>query len=69
MLDVALLSAEGGDDACHLLTVLDGSVRLDDRWNLPVLARGSTVLLPAAIGPQTLHPTQSATLLHVGLPG
>ena len=59
----------GGDNACHLLTVLEGTVRLDDRWNLPVLTRGSTVLLPAVIGPQTLHPAQSAKLLHVGLPG
>ena len=58
----------GGDDACHLLTVLEGAVRLDERWSLPPLTRGSTLLLPAAIGPQTLQPAQSARLLHVGLP-
>ena len=63
------MAPEAGDAPCHLLTVLEGSVRLDERWNLPVLKRGSTVLLPAAIGSQTLHSAQSAKLLHVGLPG
>jgi mannose-6-phosphate isomerase len=60
----------GGDDACHFLAVLDGSLTFDDRWRLPPATRGRTILLPAAIGRQPLHvaPGPPATLLHVALP-
>ena len=60
----------GGDDACHFIAVLDGTLHLDDAWNLPPLRRGQTLLLPAAIGRQSLRvaPGTPATLLHVMLP-
>jgi len=60
----------GGDDTCHFLAVLEGTVRFDDRWRLPPAGRGRTILLPAALGRQTLHiaPGPPAKLLHVALP-
>lgn len=61
----------GGDNACHALAVLEGTLCFDDSWSLPPLARGQTVLLPAAIGRQTLSPVPAAgqaTLLHIMLP-
>ena len=60
----------GGDDACHFLAVLEGTVAFDDRWQLPPATRGRTILLPALIGRQTLHiaPGPPAKLLHVALP-
>lgn len=60
----------GGDDACHVLAVLDGTLAFDDPWHLPSVGRGRTILLPAAIGRQTLHvaPGTPPTLLHVALP-
>lgn len=60
----------GGDDTCHLLAIVGGKVALDDRWGLPVLGVGQTVLLPADIGPQTIRSQGDATttkLLHVAL--
>lgn len=62
--------AGGGDDACHMLTVLAGTVLLEDHWKLPPVGRGRTLILPAASGRQTLRavPGQAATLLHVALP-
>lgn len=60
--------ATGGDDRCHMLAVIDGRVRLDDAWNLPALGAGSTVLLPAAIGVQTIRSDGPATVLRVMLP-
>ena len=59
----------GGDGACHFLVVLDGMLHLDAAWNLPPIGRGRTVLLPAAIGSQTLRADAGAAkLLHVTLP-
>lgn len=58
----------GGDDRCHLLAVIAGRVRMDDRFRLPALGPGSTVLLPAAIGSQTLRGEGPVTLLRVMLP-
>jgi hypothetical protein len=60
----------GGDDACHVLAVLDGTLAFDDSWNLPPLSRGRTILMPAAIGRQKLIvlPGPAAKLLHVALP-
>ena len=60
----------GGDDACHFLAVLDGTLAFDDHWNLPPVGRGRTVLMPAAIGRQRLRILSDAPakLLHVALP-
>lgn len=62
----------GGDDGCHFLAVLAGSVQLDPAWGLPALGAGGCVLLPAAAGRQTIAATAAngrpAKLLHVALP-
>lgn len=60
----------GGDEACHFLAVLEGTLAFEDRWNLPTVGRGQTILMPAAIGRQILRtlPDTKATLLHVALP-
>lgn len=59
----------GGDDACHFLAVLEGTLTFADCWQLPPATRGRTILLPATIGRQTLHitPGPPAKLLHVAL--
>ena len=62
----------GGDDGWHFLAVLEGEVQFDPAWGLPPLHKGNTVLLPAAIGRQSLtaRPIAAApaALLHVALP-
>jgi len=62
----------GGDDGCHFLAVLSGSVALDARWSLPPLRAGDCVLVPASIGRQSIAATdrdgRPAKLLHVSLP-
>ncbi len=61
--------AIGGDDRCHFLAVIAGEVRLADRWQLPPLRAGESVLLPASIGRQDLATGDApVTLLHVTLP-
>ena len=62
----------GGDGTCSFLAVIAGTVRFDDRWQLPALGRGGCVLLPAACGRQRIAVTADATgtpptLLRVGL--
>jgi len=61
----------GGDDGCHFLAVIAGTVRLEDRWSLPPLGRGTCVLVPAAAGRQqiAMEPAGGdARVLHVALP-
>ena len=61
----------GGDDRCHFLAAIDGSVSFDPAWRLPLLVRGQSVLLPASIGQQPLHPmpgSRPVQLLHVCMP-
>ncbi len=62
----------GGDDTCHFLAVLSGTVAFAEGWGLPAVGRGGCVLLPASIGRQALTVTAAdnrpATLLHVALP-
>lgn len=61
-------TAVGGDRRCHILCVLDGSVRLDgDPLQSPLL-RGSTALLPASLGGVRLEPQGKAILLDAYLP-
>ncbi len=65
--------AVGGDDGCHVLAVIAGRVRFDDRWGLPPLRRGACALVPAAAGRQGIaaEPDEHgdpARLLHVALP-
>jgi mannose-6-phosphate isomerase len=62
----------GGDDGCHFLAVLSGSIRFADHWGLPPLARGSCVLVPSSAGRQPIvadsDAAGAAILLHVSLP-
>jgi mannose-6-phosphate isomerase len=60
----------GGDHRCHILTVLEGSIRLaGDPAQCP-LNKGQTILLPAALGAAKLTPArdQGALLLDAYLP-
>jgi mannose-6-phosphate isomerase len=62
----------GGDDGCHFIAVLSGSVAFAPEWRLPTLPAGGCALVPAAIGrqPLTCAPADGkpAVLLHVSLP-
>lgn len=58
----------GGDDQCHIVTVLDGSLRIAGDPSDEPLVGGSTALLPASAGPVELAPTRTAVLLDSHLP-
>jgi len=58
----------GGDQRCHIITVLQGAVSVDGDPAAAPLPRGRTVLLPAAIGGIRLDPHDRAVLLDVYLP-
>jgi mannose-6-phosphate isomerase len=58
----------GGDDRCHFLAVLSGGLELDGRWQLPPLAAGDGMLLPAAAGRETVTAAPGTSLLRVTLP-
>jgi mannose-6-phosphate isomerase len=62
----------GGDDGCHFLAVLSGSVRFAAHPELPPLGRGGCVLVPAAAGRQEIVAEAAAgrpaKFLHVALP-
>ncbi len=60
--------AVGGDGRCHVLTVIEGAVTVAADQCPEVLASGSTVFLPAAIGETLLTPQGSAVLLDAYLP-
>lgn len=57
----------GGDDTCHLLSVISGEIMLDPAWRLPPLRRGSCLLLPASLARQRVRATTAGQvkLLHV----
>lgn len=55
-------------DTSQIVVVIEGRVRLDPRWRLPDLVPGSTLLLPAAVGPQELRGDRGTTALRVTLP-
>lgn len=56
----------GGDDRFHVLSVLEGAVRLEGME--AVLGRGQTVLLPACLGTRKLVPEGETVLLEFYLP-
>ena len=59
----------GGNDKCHLISVIEGEVEIsDDPFGKPRM-RGEVLLLPAALGEVTVSPSSKATLLDVYLPG
>jgi mannose-6-phosphate isomerase len=73
ILDRATLSAPqivGGDDRCHLITVLAGRVEIEGDPTGKPLGLAQTVLLPAAIGPVQLAPADGppCVLLDAYLP-
>lgn len=58
----------GGDQRCHVLSILEGSVRVaGDVWESP-LSGGGTILLPAALGEVLVVPHGRAVLLDAFLP-
>jgi mannose-6-phosphate isomerase len=63
----APLSA-GGDDRCHILTVLEGAVRMEGDPADSTLPRGQSALLPASLGQVQLTPQSRTTLLDAYLP-
>lgn len=54
----------GGDDTCHLLAVLDGSIEVGG----VSIAKGETALLPACCGALTATAIKPATVLDMFLP-
>lgn len=58
----------GGDDRFHLLAVLAGSVRLPHDPTGQPLGVGRTALIPAALGPLEVRPSEAAVLLDIYLP-
>jgi mannose-6-phosphate isomerase len=58
----------GGDERCHVLAVIEGSVRLSgDPGNRP-LGKGGVILLPAAAGSVELEPDGESIVLDAYLP-
>lgn len=58
----------GGDDRCHILAVLEGSVQLSGSSACEPLRKGETTLLPAAAGQSELVPSQATVMLDIYLP-
>jgi len=58
----------GGDDRCHFLAVLSGGLEFDGRWQVPPLAAGDCLLLPAAAGREAVTSAPGSVLLRVALP-
>lgn len=58
----------GGHDRCHLVAVVSGQVVVEHEPRHESLALGSTVLLPAVLGPTRLEPIGRATVLDIYLP-
>jgi mannose-6-phosphate isomerase len=63
----APLSA-GGDDRCHILTVLQGAIEVERDPAGCDLPCGGTVLLPASVGGVRLYPRGKTVLLDAFLP-
>ena len=56
------------DDRCHLVTVLQGSVLVERDASSQAVARGATVLIPAASKHVALRPQRPTVLLDIYLP-
>ena len=59
----------GGNDKCHLISVIEGEVEISGDARGKPLMRGEVMLIPAALGEVTVSPSSKATLLDVYLPG
>ena len=58
----------GGDERCHLLSVLDGACEVSGDPAGKPLSIGQTMLLPAGLGSCQLIPRGRTTLLDIYLP-
>jgi mannose-6-phosphate isomerase len=58
----------GGDNCCHILTVLQGAVRIETDPADSPLPRGGSALLPASLGQVRLTPQGRTVLLDAYLP-
>jgi mannose-6-phosphate isomerase len=58
----------GGDDRCHILMVLEGTVGVAGDPAGEPLSKGGVVLLPAALGPVEIRTSEAAVLLDTYLP-
>lgn len=58
----------GGDRRCHIVTVLEGSLRVEHDPTGREILPGGTVLLPAELGQVQLSPKGSTVLLDAYLP-
>ena len=58
----------GGDDRCHVLTLLEGAVRMAGDPADSALPRGGSALLPASLGQVQLSPQGRTILLDAYLP-
>ncbi len=58
----------GGDDRCHVLSILDGSLRIEGDPTDSALSVGQTVLLPAGLGSVRLVAQGGAVALDAYLP-
>ena len=56
------------DDRVHLLAMLSGELDVDQDPDARPLAKGETVMLPAALGRRGLRARQDSTLLDIYLP-
>lgn len=57
----------GGDDQFHIVTVLQGAVRMEGDPRIAPLPQGGTALLPASLGSVRLVPQQRTVLLDLYL--
>ena len=57
----------GGDDRFHIVTVLQGAVRMEGDPQIAPLPQGGTALLPASLGSVRLVPQQRTVLLDMYL--
>jgi mannose-6-phosphate isomerase len=60
--------AAGGDNRCHIIVVIEGTVRIEGDPSAAALSRGGTALLPASLGAVQLNPVGPAVLLDAYLP-
>ncbi len=58
----------GGDQRCHIIAVLEGSIHIEGDPAGTALGRGGTVLLPACLEPVRLNPEGRAVFVDACLP-
>jgi mannose-6-phosphate isomerase len=61
-------TAIGGAGSCHIITVIDGAVRVEGDAADGPLPQGRTMLIPASVGPVRVEPIDTAVVLDAFLP-